>query len=160
MSGQMQSSWRPRDIDGVPDGLVLFDGVCILCSGWVRFLLARDHDGDFRFTPIQSPYGRQLAERLGIDPETPETNALIAGGRAYFKLDSMIEALQRFPRWRWVRVLAILPRPVRDWCYDRIARNRYRLFGRTERCMVPTPEVSRRFLVDPPGATPARAEQR
>ena len=72
----------------MPDGLVLFDGVCVLCSGWVRFLLERDSDAIFRFTPIQSPYGRALAQRLGIDPETPQTNAVIIGGRAYFKADT------------------------------------------------------------------------
>jgi predicted DCC family thiol-disulfide oxidoreductase YuxK len=160
MSARMTRSWTPQEIDSVPDGLVLFDGVCVLCSGWVRFLLERDTVGYFCFTPIQSPYGRMLAQRLGIDADTPETNALIEGGTAYFKLDTVMVALKRFPRWRWVRALAVLPRPIRNWCYDRIARNRYRLFGRTERCMVPTPDVSRRFLFDPPGATPARAEQR
>ena len=160
MSARMTSSWTPQDIDGVPDGLVLFDGVCVLCSGWVQFLLKRDTDGYFHFTPIQSPYGRSLAQRLGIDAETPETNALIVGGCAYFKLDTVMAALQRFPRWRWVRALAVLPRPMRNWCYDRIARNRYQLFGRTETCMVPTPEISRRFLFDDPRAVPAGAERR
>ena len=56
------------------------------------------------------------------------------------------------PRWGWVRVFAILPRPVRDWLYDRIARNRYQLFGRTESCMVPAPELMRRFVFDDGGA--------
>ena len=144
----MQHSWQPKAIDGIGDGLVLFDGVCVLCSGWVRFLLARDRAEFFRFTPIQSPYGRALAQRLGIDVETPETNAVIIGGRAYFKADSAMQALARLPRWRWVRIFAILPRPVRDWLYDRVARNRYQLFGRTESCMVPAPELMRRFVFD------------
>jgi predicted DCC family thiol-disulfide oxidoreductase YuxK len=156
----MQSSWKPRPVDGVADGQILFDGVCVLCSGWVRFLLERDTAGYFRFTPIQSPYGRALARRLGIDPENPETNVLIVGGRAYFKLDTVTEALQRFPRWRWVRLFTILPRPLRDWCYDRIAKNRYRLFGRTDTCMVPTPETSRRFLFEEPATAPAAADKR
>ena len=86
----MQQSWKPKAIDGVPDGLVLFDGVCVLCSGWVQFLIERDRDQFFRFTPIQSPYGRALAQRLGIDAEAPQTNAVIIGGRAYFKVDSAI----------------------------------------------------------------------
>jgi predicted DCC family thiol-disulfide oxidoreductase YuxK len=148
----MQQLWKPREIGGVPDGLVLFDGVCVLCSGWVRFLLARDRAGYFRFTPIQSPYGRTLALRLGIDAEAPESNAVIVGGRAYFKFDSVMWALDRVPRWRWVRVFAVVPRAVRDWCYDRVARNRYRLFGRTETCMIPTPDVTRRFILDDPDA--------
>jgi predicted DCC family thiol-disulfide oxidoreductase YuxK len=155
----MQQSWEPKVIDGVPDGLVLFDGVCVLCSGWVRFLIERDGAQFFRFTPIQSPYGRALAQRLGIDAETPETNAVILGGRAYFKADSAIQALTRVPRWGWVRVFSILPRPVRNWLYDRVARNRYQLFGRTESCMVPTPELMRRFIFEKGGANAERAAQ-
>src|SRR5262245_44190721 len=142
----MQQSWKPQAIDGVPDGVIIFDGVCVLCSGWVRFLLERDLDEIFRFTPIQSPYGRALAERLGIDAETPQTNAVILGGYTYFKSDSAIQALARVPRWGWVRVFAILPRPVRDWLYDRVAQNRYWLFGKTETCMAPTPAIMRRFV--------------
>ena len=148
----MQQSWKPREIAGVPDGLILFDGVCNLCSGWVRFLIERDPDGRFRFTPIQSPYGRALAERLGIAPENPESNAVIRDGRAYFKFDSIVQTLGQLPYWGWVRAGAGLPRPMRDWLYDRIARNRYRMFGRTERCMVPMPEVMRRFVLDEPAA--------
>jgi predicted DCC family thiol-disulfide oxidoreductase YuxK len=155
----MRQSWEPKAIDGVPDGLVLFDGVCVLCSGWVRFLIERDRAEVFRFTPIQSPYGRALAQRLGIDAETPETNAVIFGGRAYFKADSAISALTRMPRWGWVRVFSILPRPVRNWLYDRVARNRYQLFGRTESCMVPSPELMRRFVFDNDGADAERAAQ-
>jgi predicted DCC family thiol-disulfide oxidoreductase YuxK len=154
----MQQSWKPKTIDGVPDGLILFDGVCVLCSGWVRFLIERDPATYFRFTPIQSPYGRLLARELGIDAEAPETNAVIIGGRAYFKCDSVMQALGRVPRWHWVRLLAILPRPLRDWSYDRIAKNRYRLFGKTETCMVPTPEVTRRFVFDDRAADETKAD--
>ena len=154
----MRQSWESKAIDGVPDGLVLFDGVCVLCSGWVHFLIERDKVKFFRFTPIQSAYGRKLAQRLGIDAETPETNAVILGGCAYFKADSAIQALIRVPRWRWVRVFSILPRPVRNWFYDRIARNRYQLFGRTESCMVPTPELMRRFIFDDSTANPERPQ--
>jgi predicted DCC family thiol-disulfide oxidoreductase YuxK len=154
----MRQSWKPKDVDGMPDGLVVFDGVCVLCSGWVRFLLARDNVNFFRFTPIQSPYGRALAQRLGINPETPETNAVIIDGCAYLKCDSAIQALVRLPRWRWVRAFSILPRPVRDWFYDRVARNRYQLFGKTESCMVPTPELMRRFIFDQSGANPERPQ--
>ena len=152
----MQQSWEPKTIEGVPEGLVLFDGVCVLCSGWVRFLLERDTVNFFRFTPIQSPYGRALAQQLGIDAETPQTNAVIIGGRAHFKADSAVEALSRLPRWHWVRIFATMPRPVRDWLYDRVARNRYQIFGRTESCMMPTSELMRRFVFEQDGANPER----
>jgi len=155
----MTRLWRPKEIAGVPDGLILFDGVCVLCSGWVRFLLERDPGETFRFTPIQSPYGHRLAEALGVNPLAPESNAVIFAGRAYFKFDSVMQALARLPRWRWVRAFTILPRPVRDWLYDRIAKNRYRLFGRTESCMVPTPDVMRRFILNDPDRSSGANEQ-
>jgi predicted DCC family thiol-disulfide oxidoreductase YuxK len=143
-------SWKPQAITGVPNGLVVFDGVCVLCTGWIRFLIVRDHATFFRFTPIQSSYGGALARRLGIDPELPQTNAVIIDGNAYFKSDTAIQALAQLPRWQWVRAFLILPRPLRDWLYDRVAQNRYRLFGRTDECMVPSAELMRRFVFEAP----------
>jgi predicted DCC family thiol-disulfide oxidoreductase YuxK len=157
MSSSPVLSWQPKDIAGVPNGLILFDGVCVLCSGWVRFVLERDRDGWFCFTPIQSPYGRALAERLGIDADNPQTNAVVVRGRAHFKFDTVIAILERLPRWHWARALALMPRPLRNFIYDRVAQNRYRWFGRTESCMVATPEIAQRFLHDdPPAALPNR----
>ena len=150
-------SWRPKDAPGVPNGLILFDGVCVLCSRSVQFVLERDGDRWFRFTPIQSPFGRALAERLGISPEMPETNAVILRGRAYFKADSAIEVLQRLPRRSWARVLSLAPRSLRDFIYDCVAQRRYRLFGRTDSCMVPTPDINARFVFDEAGETAAFA---
>lgn len=144
--------WKPQAIDGVPDGLVVFDGVCVLCSGWVRFVIERDPAVRFRFAPVQSAYGSALAARLGISVEDPETNAVVFAGRAYFKSDAAIAVLSRLPHWRWVRALSAVPKPLRDWAYDCIARRRYRLFGRTASCMIPTPELARRFVFDEPAA--------
>ena len=128
------------------DGLILFDGVCVFCSRWVRFVLRRDRTGRFRFLPIQSERGRALAQALGISPDEPETNAVILDGRAWFKSDAALAVLAELPGWGWTWSARIAPQPVRDWLYDRIAQNRYALFGRTEECMVPTPEERARFL--------------
>jgi predicted DCC family thiol-disulfide oxidoreductase YuxK len=144
--------WLPKPSPQIADGLILFDGVCVLCSGWVRFVIGRDAAGLFRFVPIQSPYGQTLAALFEIDRENPETNAVVMSGHAYFKLDAAIIVLGRLPGWSWVRVLPVLPRGLRDWLYDRIAKNRYRVFGKTETCLVPTAETSRRFLFDEPTA--------
>jgi predicted DCC family thiol-disulfide oxidoreductase YuxK len=143
----VERRWTPISVDGVPDGLILFDGVCVLCSWWVRFIIVRDRTR-FRFAPIQKPYGERLARRLGIDIAMPETNAVIVGGIAYFKSDSAIQVLRMLPGWRWVGAFAVLPRVFRDWVYDRVARNRYQVFGRTEQCMVPTADVTARFVLD------------
>jgi predicted DCC family thiol-disulfide oxidoreductase YuxK len=140
--------WHPLPARDLPDRLILFDGVCVLCSRWVAFVIAHDPDARYRFIPIQTPRGRQLAERFHIDAENPETNVIIAGGHANFKLESALVVLADFPGWRWTRIAYLLPRRVRDFLYDRIAQNRYRLFGRRASCLMPTPDVSSRFLAD------------
>jgi len=145
--------WEPQPLDGVADGLILFDGVCVLCSWWVRFVIERDSAGRFRFAPVQSRYGAGLAARLGISVENPETNAVVLGGSAYFKSDAAIAVISRLPRWSWARWLALVPRSVRDWLYDRIARSRYRLFGRTASCLMPNPKMEGRFISDDLPAT-------
>jgi predicted DCC family thiol-disulfide oxidoreductase YuxK len=142
--------WSPRLIDGVPDRVILFDGVCVLCSRWARFVIERDAEASFHFVAVQEPYGRALAERLGIDVEFPETNAVILGDRAYFKSDAAIEVLSRLPSWSWARVGRLVPKRLRDAGYDLIARNRYHWFGRTETCLVPTPDLARHFLSQTP----------
>ncbi len=159
----MKKSWQSKDAHDLPNGLILFDGVCVLCSRSARFVLQHDRDHWFRFTPIQSPYGRALAQRLGISFEAPETNAVVTRGRAHFKAESAIEVLRRLPRRSWARVFSLVPRTLRDFIYDGVARNRYRLFGRTESCMVPTPETNACFVfeddIEAASQTPALADR-
>jgi predicted DCC family thiol-disulfide oxidoreductase YuxK len=139
-------AWRPQPAGDLPDGLILFDGVCVLCSGMVRFVLPRDKAGRFRFIAIQSPAGRALAERFGIDAANPETVAVTRGGQVLFKSDCAIAIGCGLPRWGWAAALRLVPRGLRDFLYDRIARNRYRLFGKRDACLVPTPEIRSRFI--------------
>jgi predicted DCC family thiol-disulfide oxidoreductase YuxK len=145
-------SWQPRPVGGVADGLILFDGVCLFCSRWVQFVIARDPAGRFRFAPIQGGFGAALAARLGISAENPETNAVVFAGRAYFKSDAAIAVIERLPGWGWVGALRLIPRPLRDRFYDLVARHRYRWFGRSDSCLVPAPELERRFVSDRPTA--------
>ena len=119
---------------GPDDGVILYDGICILCSRWVRFVAARDVGQRFRFTPIQSAYGRQLAETFGIDPESPDTNAVVLDGHALFKSDAALAVIASLPHWRWARLFGLVPRSLRDAVYDRVDRNRYRLFGTYTAC--------------------------
>jgi predicted DCC family thiol-disulfide oxidoreductase YuxK len=119
------------------DDVILYDGVCVFCSRWVRFVAARDNERRFRFTAIQSPYGTRLAQAYRIDPQDPDTNAVIHGGVAYFKSDAALTVLGLLPGWSWVRVLFAVPKPLRDAVYNLVARNRYRIFGKYETCFVP-----------------------
>lgn len=139
------SRWSPQDAPGEPDGLILFDGVCVFCSRWVRFVIDRDPAGRFSFLPIQSEEGRVLAAQYGIDPYAPETNAVILDGRIWFKSDAALIVLGELPDTRPLAMLKVLPKLIRDPAYDLIARNRYRIFGRTEQCMVPSAADRARF---------------
>jgi predicted DCC family thiol-disulfide oxidoreductase YuxK len=128
------------------DDVILYDGVCIFCSRWIRFVLARDRDRRFRITQIQSPYGTRLAQAFGIDPADPDTNAVIHGGIAYFKSDAALTVLSNLPGWRWTPVLFAVPQPLRDAVYGLIAKNRYRIFGKYETCFVPDAEMRARVM--------------
>jgi predicted DCC family thiol-disulfide oxidoreductase YuxK len=120
--------------------IVLIDGVCVLCSRSYRFVRARDRDRRFRFLAIQQPEGRAIASRHGIDPDQPATFILVEGDVAHVRSDAALRILGRLPRWRWTRVLRIVPRAWRDRVYDLIARNRYRWFGRLDVCVLPNSE--------------------
>ena len=89
------------------DDVILYDGVCVFCSRWVRFVATRDVARRFRFTAIQSAYGTRLAQAFGIDPDDPDTNAVIHGGVAWFKSDAALTVLGALPGWGWVRVLRV-----------------------------------------------------
>lgn len=138
--------WSPQPAPDEADGLILFDGVCVFCSRWVRFVIDHDPERRFRFVAIQSEAGRALAARYGIDPDAPQTNAVVWGGRIFFKSDAALTVLGQLRGARALAGLKAAPRSVRDAAYDLIARNRYAIFGRTDACMVPAPEDRARFV--------------
>lgn len=135
----------PRFPDERP--LIVFDGVCIFCSGFIKIVLRHDRSEMFRFVAAQSPLGQALYKHYGLDTRVFETNLVIVEGRVYTKLDAFVQVAKRLPLpWPLFAVVRVLPRFVADRLYDVIARNRYRLFGRTEHCMVPPQRVQTRFL--------------
>lgn len=140
------SRWSSRPAPDQPGGLILFDGVCVFCSRWVRFVIDHDADGRFRFVAIQSETGRALAMRYGIDADAPQTNAVILDGRIWFKSDAALAVLNALPSTRRLGILRAVPTPLRNPIYDLIAQNRYRIFGRTDACMVPSAEDRDRFI--------------
>jgi len=130
-----------------PHPVVLFDGVCNLCNGAVQFLIDRDPTARFRFASLQSGAGQELLAAHGLGDDRPDSIVLVHRGQALVESDAAlgIARLMGGP-WRVFGAARILPRGVRDWAYRLIARNRYRLFGRTEACRIPTPELRARFL--------------
>jgi predicted DCC family thiol-disulfide oxidoreductase YuxK len=150
LAGRPPYSYRADPgVPPFPDdkALIVFDGVCVLCSGFARFVLKRDRHFAFRLTTAQSPLGQALFRHYGLATDDFETNLVLADGRPHAKLDTVAVAGTRLGGpWRLLSLLRLVPRPIADWLYDRIARNRYRLFGRTEACMMPPPEWRDRFI--------------
>lgn len=126
----------------------LYDGVCVLCSGGVRYTLKHERDQRMRFVAIQSREGCDLARRHGIDPDDPESFLFIENGRALAKSDGVLALLKhlRGPA-RILLAGQVLPKLMRDWLYERVARNRYRIFGRKSHCELPAPEQRHRFTL-------------
>src|SRR5919109_1555116 len=132
--------------------VILYDGVCGLCDRLVRFVLRHDQRGIFRFAPLQSHFAAEALARHNKDATQLDAMCVITGGESQpekllCKSDAAIFILRRLS-WPW-KALAqsrIFPRPLRDWAYDQIARRRYRIFGKLERCPVPDASVRARFI--------------
>jgi predicted DCC family thiol-disulfide oxidoreductase YuxK len=127
--------------------VVFFDGVCNLCNAFIQFVIRRDPAARFRFAPLQSDAARA---RLGAVPapgSLPDSILLFDDGRLYVRSAAVLHIARglRAP-WPLLYGLVVVPRPLRDWVYDFVARRRYGWFGKRETCMVPTSDLARRFL--------------
>jgi predicted DCC family thiol-disulfide oxidoreductase YuxK len=131
------------------DDVIIFDGVCHLCSRLVKFILAHEVRPTLRFAPVQSPAGARMMREFGLSPEDAETFVLVVEGRAYVRSEAAILVARhlKYP-WRLLGAIRVFPRALRNWGYDLIARNRYEWFGRSQSCMVPTENVRARFILD------------
>lgn len=128
--------------------IILFDGVCNLCNGAVNWMIDRDRRDQFRFVPLQSELGQQITRHIGVDTARIDSILWYQPGVAYYyKSDAALKIASQlgFP-WSLWTVFRVLPRALRDGVYDRIAKNRYRWFGKTEQCRIPTPELKSKFL--------------
>ncbi len=146
----MPSVPRPRRAALDDNGrIVLFDGVCNLCNGVVRFVHANDPAGRFRFASLQSPRAAELLAASG-GPPADESVVLLAYGRRYEGSDAVLHlALGLRAPWPLAFAAILIPRGARDAVYRWIARNRYRWFGRQDVCPLPPPGLRERFLDDP-----------
>lgn len=131
---------------GLRGAIIVFDGACVLCNGWVDFLLRHDRRGRYRFAAMQGAAGRALLARHGLDPEDPASFLLLEDGRAWMDTDAIGRVLRGLGgAWNLARLMSLVPRPVRDALYRRLARNRYRWFGTTA-CRMPDEAERARFL--------------
>jgi predicted DCC family thiol-disulfide oxidoreductase YuxK len=128
--------------------VIVFDGVCLLCSRWVRFLLKHDRAARYHFAAMQSERGRALLLAHGLDPDSPLSFLLVEDHRGYTDTRAIVQILRSLGqrRWRWLgNALHLVPRWLGDPAYRFVARHRYRIFGQSRSCFVPTPEQRARF---------------
>lgn len=128
--------------------IVIFDGVCYLCNGIVRFIIQRDHDRIIKFTPIQSPMGQSLLKRYGLSSDNIDTVIYISRGKYYLRSSAVLHVLKDIGGvWRLFYSLIIIPGFIRDIFYKQVERSRYLVFGKRAHCMVPDLETEDRFLI-------------
>lgn len=132
-------------------GTILFDGVCNLCERSVQFVIRHDPNARFMFAPLQSDYARALIDdpELGLE-EFQDGNLdsfiLIVAGQVSLRSDAWLSICGQLQGWpRLLGIFRIVPRFIRDAVYDFIGRHRYRWFGEKSECMIPTPDIQRRF---------------
>lgn len=140
---------RDPDVPSFPDDkpIIVFDGHCVFCSSGMRAILALDRAGQFRLLPAQTPLGEALYRHYGLDPTDYESNILIEDGLARFKADGSIRMAERLGwPWKIAGLFRLLPRSCADGLYILVARNRMKIFGRSNVCYRPDPAYADRVL--------------
>jgi predicted DCC family thiol-disulfide oxidoreductase YuxK len=136
----------PRFDDRSP--IVIMDGRCVLCTRGARLICRLDRAGEFKIVPIDSDLARAILCHYGVHPTDPASWLYLEDGTAYGSIEAIIRVGTRLGGWcRSVQLLRIIPGFLQDWLYRRLALNRYRLFGRTDLCAVPDPDLRRRLLL-------------
>jgi len=127
--------------------IVLFDGVCNLCNAVVKFIIRHDKKAVFSFASLQSEEGQLLLKQNDLSPDSFDSFIYVENGKIRQKSAAALYLAKRLDGlWPLLYAGIIIPRPLRDFIYKKIADNRYRLMGRSETCMIPTPELKQRFL--------------
>ncbi len=127
--------------------VIVFDGECVLCSSFMRFVIRHDRDGHFHFIIAQSQKGEALYQHLGLKPQDYETNLVFVDGQLHERLAAFAAVMAKLGLpWRLMKVARLIPQPISDWLYNRIARNRYSIFGKYDTCIVPDAGLKARLL--------------
>lgn len=127
--------------------IILFDGVCNLCNRVVLFIIKRDKKALFRFAAIQSEAGQSLLKQYAAEDEQNITIYYIRDNKCFRKSTAILHILKELGGiWKCFYPLIFIPPGIRDAIYLFISRNRYRLFGKRQTCITPTPEIKKRFI--------------
>ncbi|MGB2692705.1 MAG: thiol-disulfide oxidoreductase DCC family protein [Thermodesulfobacteriota bacterium] len=134
-------------IPEVDHSVIIFDGVCNLCNGAVNFIIDRDPSARFQFAPIQSSSGNKILKALNLFSDNLDSIILIEDGKHYIKSTAALRICKKLGAlWPLLYIFILIPRPIRDYFYDIVAKNRYGWFGKREKCMMPNTEIESRFL--------------
>lgn len=127
------------------DKILYFDGVCNLCNALVRFIIKRDHRLKIKFSPLQSVEADKVMKSKNFSDDSV---VYYTGNQYYIKSSAILKLLGDLGGvWRIFSILKIIPVRIRDYIYDMIAKNRYRIFGRSDTCMIPSEETRERFII-------------
>jgi predicted DCC family thiol-disulfide oxidoreductase YuxK len=127
--------------------LILFDGVCNLCNGSVQFIIKHDKESKFLFASLQSDAGQEILTHFGMRTDDFDTFILLDKGKIYTKSSGVLKEASILGGWfKIFTIFYLVPTFIRDLFYSFVAKNRYRMFGKKEFCMIPTPELKARFL--------------
>ncbi len=146
MASKPATAAIPRD-----KPIIVFDGMCVLCTANAQFVLKHDQTAKFRLAAMQGEVGAELMRQAGLDPLDPQSfillDAAADGGQVWMSSDAVLHmwAELGWP-WRAGVIFKLVPRLIRDPIYRLIARNRYKWFGKRDSCWVPSPEQKRRIL--------------
>ncbi len=127
--------------------IVLFDGVCNLCIGSVKFIIKNDSNDKFRLAAIQSPEGQKIIKKFSIDIEKIDSIVLIKKNKIKYRSSAVLFVLRNLNTvWKFLFVFYLVPYPIRDFFYRIVARNRYSIFGKQESCLIPNEKYKSKFL--------------
>jgi len=146
--GALNSTHQPTNSPAHQfSSVILFDGVCNLCNGFVTFVIARDPGGRFKFAPLQSAAAERLLGHMSSRAAWPDSVVLVENGRVWTRSTAALRIARglAFP-WPLAYAFVVVPRPIRDWIYTLVARRRYQWFGKRDVCMMPTPALATRFI--------------
>lgn len=132
---------------GLEYSVILFDGFCNLCNGWVNFVIDHDPEGTFRFASLQSETGQRILAEHGSPADFPDSIVLVEDGQCFFYSASILRIVRRLNGiWPMLFVFTVIPAAIRDWIYRKVASRRYQWFGKQDTCRMPTPDLEARFL--------------
>lgn len=129
--------------------IILFDGVCNFCNSSINFIIDHDPEKHFKFAPLQSDFGQKILRQFNKNTEDFDSVILLKNNQLYQKSAAALEITKHLSGfWKYLTIFRILPTFILNFFYDIVAKNRYRIFGKSDACRMPTPDLKERFLVE------------